>query len=44
LREIYDKPDEAKQKTLNGVDLLRREHSFEAIGKVMTKTLAAAGL
>lgn len=44
LQEIYDQPEEAKQKTLNGVELLRQEHSFEAIGKVITRTLAASGL
>ena len=44
LQAIYDQPEKAKQKTLNGVDLLRREHSFEAVGKVISRTLAASGL
>lgn len=33
LRRIYDDPEAARQRTEQGLQLLRIEHSFEAIGK-----------
>ncbi|HKK34981.1 MAG TPA: glycosyltransferase [Paracoccaceae bacterium] len=43
LKAIYDSPDEARRRCEAGFALLRREHSFEAVGARMTARLSELG-
>ena len=44
LLRIYDDPEAARLKTKQGLDLLRREHSFEVIGRRIVEALKNDGV
>lgn len=44
LLRIYDDPEAARLKTKQGLDLLRREHSFEVIGRRIVAALKKDGV